>query len=150
MNSEIGRKYLPHQLPSNLIGGPEDEVYFITICCLPRGVNQLAIPSIWDSIVETIQLREEKGDIAARLFLAMPDHLHGLFSFPGKRSMEGMITNIKGWLAKQHGIAWQRGFFDHRLRGWESAAEKARYIRENPVRAGLVERYDQWPFSFNR
>lgn len=35
---------------------------------------------------------------------------------------------------------WQRDFFDHRLRSIESAAEKAQYIRMNPVRAGLVNR----------
>ena len=33
---------------------------------------------------------------------------------------------------------WQKGFFDHVLRSQESAGEKWKYVRENPVRAGLV------------
>jgi len=32
------------------------------------------------------------------------------------------------------------GFFDHILRNDESYSEKWEYVRENPVRAGLVQR----------
>lgn len=42
---------------------------------------------------------------------------------------------------------WQPGFFDHLLRGEESYREKWEYVRENPVRAGLVEHAEQWPFQ---
>ena len=34
----------------------------------------------------------------------------------------------------------RRGFFDHVLRNGESYGEKWKYVRENPVRAGLVQR----------
>jgi hypothetical protein len=37
---------------------------------------------------------------------------------------------------------WQPGFFDHILRSDESYAEKWNYVRDNPVRAGLVDRAD--------
>ena len=40
---------------------------------------------------------------------------------------------------------WQPGFFDHILRSDESYAEKRNYVRDNPVRAGLVETADDWP-----
>jgi hypothetical protein len=40
---------------------------------------------------------------------------------------------------------WQPGFFDHLLRNDESYARKWEYVRENPVRAGLVAERDQWP-----
>jgi REP element-mobilizing transposase RayT len=49
--------------------------------------------------------------------------------------------------AEQLGRAWQNGFFDHLLRGGESYAEKWNYVRMNPVRAGLVEQPDDWPFA---
>ena len=35
---------------------------------------------------------------------------------------------------------WQPGFFDHLLRNDESYSQKWEYVRENPVRAGLVVR----------
>jgi REP element-mobilizing transposase RayT len=42
---------------------------------------------------------------------------------------------------------WQREFFDHVLRSNESYAEKWNYVRENPVRAGLVQSADDWPYA---
>jgi hypothetical protein len=42
---------------------------------------------------------------------------------------------------------WQPGFFDHLLRGSESYHEKWRYVRENPVRAGLVSCAEDWPYQ---
>ncbi len=150
MTEGIGRKSLPHQWPAGLITSQEHETYFITICCASRQVNQLAVPEVWDGIVETIQFREVRGDLISKIYLVMPDHFHGLFSFPGRSEMADVITNMKSWLAKKHGIKWQRGFFDHRLRGWESAAEKAEYIRHNPIRAGLVDDVCQWEFMRER
>jgi len=42
---------------------------------------------------------------------------------------------------------WQPGFFDHVLRSDESYAEKWNYVRDNPVRAGLVKAADDWPYQ---
>ena len=39
------------------------------------------------------------------------------------------------------------GIFDHVLRNDESYGEKWKYVRENPVRAGLVSRADAWPYQ---
>ncbi|CAO0819823.1 transposase [Desulfarculales bacterium] len=72
--------------------------------------------------------------------------------------MIGFMRVIKERLAKQaRGCQtdniWQRGFYDHTLRGGESLLEIAKYIWTNPVRSGLVaspaqdELYDflVWP-----
>jgi REP element-mobilizing transposase RayT len=143
----IGRKHLPHEGGSQLSANPEGEVYFITICCVPRGKNQLAHPEIWQAIDETLTLRETGDVLQCRLALAMPDHFHALLSFPGPKPMTKVIADFKSWLAKQHGIRWQRDFFDHRLRTWESGVEKANYIRMNPARAGLVADPKDWPYQ---
>jgi len=45
------------------------------------------------------------------------------------------------------GRDWQPGFFDHILRSDESYTEKWNYVRDNPVRAGLVEIADDWPYQ---
>jgi hypothetical protein len=100
----IGRKKLPHDVPQNIVPNPEGETYFITICCIPRGVNQLARKEIWQAIDETISFRESIGDLRCGLALAMPDHLHGLFGFPGAKSMDQVITAVKSWMAGKHGI----------------------------------------------
>jgi len=42
---------------------------------------------------------------------------------------------------------WQPGFFDHVLRSDESYAEKWNYVKENPVRAGLVQIASEWLYQ---
>ena len=42
---------------------------------------------------------------------------------------------------------WQPGFSDHILRNDESYSQEWEYVRENPVRAGLVTRGDDWPYQ---
>ncbi len=42
---------------------------------------------------------------------------------------------------------WQEGFFDHLIRNPESYEEKWSYVRENPVRAGLVDSAERWPYA---
>jgi putative transposase len=43
------------------------------------------------------------------------------------------------------GRVWQEEFFDHVLRSSESYSQKWDYVKENPVRAGLVKSSDEWP-----
>jgi hypothetical protein len=40
---------------------------------------------------------------------------------------------------------WQEEFFDHLLRSSESYSQKWDYVKENPARAGLADRSNEWP-----
>lgn len=62
--------------------------------------------------------------------------------------MSGAVQDFKKFTARNLGIRWQRDFFDHRLRHEESEREKADYILRNSERAGLVDRWESWPFVF--
>jgi putative transposase len=42
---------------------------------------------------------------------------------------------------------WQADTFDHILRSADSYGLKWDYVRENPVRAGLVARLEDWPWQ---
>jgi REP element-mobilizing transposase RayT len=44
------------------------------------------------------------------------------------------------------GRLWQDGYYDHVLRNNETTVKVARYIVENPVRAGLVTSVKEYPF----
>jgi hypothetical protein len=145
---DIGRKKLAHDLPPIIWPNPEGEVFFITVCCEPRGTNQLATPSAWQALRETAMHRQTSGDWDVSLLLAMPDHWHALCGF--HVTMARVIADLKSWLARFHGIRWQRDFFDHRLRSWESAAQKRQYILANPLRAGLIAEGDDWPYVMDR
>jgi hypothetical protein len=45
------------------------------------------------------------------------------------------------------GPIWQRQFFDHLLRSPQSYGDKWTYVRENPVRARLVAKAEDWPYA---
>ncbi|RKX42538.1 MAG: hypothetical protein DRP64_09705 [Verrucomicrobia bacterium] len=44
------------------------------------------------------------------------------------------------------GHIWQAEFFDRLLRSDESLTDKWRYVEMNPVRAGLCESPDDYPY----
>jgi putative transposase len=138
------RKKLPHDVP--LWVDPQKDVYYLTVNCFERGRPQLTAPTVAHALVETVLFRQGLGLWFVHLFLVMPDHVHGLFSFPpSKRTVQGVVIDWKRWTNRQLGIEWQRNFFEHRLRNDESAREKADYILANPVRAGLVAKPEEWP-----
>ncbi len=140
------RKTLPHESPSWV--DPAKEIYFITICCRKRGLNQLTLPKISEPLIDTIRHRNDRGDWYAHIAMLMPDHLHLLLSFPREKPLQTTISKWKEWTAKKLRIEWQRDFFEHRLRRDESYREKANYIMLNPVRAGLIGSTEDWPYVF--
>lgn len=142
---DFRRAHLPHDVPNWI--DPTQEAFLITINCLPRGRNQLARIEVWQEIMESIVFMEQRGDWKWRLVLAMPDHLHGIATFPHHFNLRKSISAWKRWLAGKVHVGWQDGFFDHRLRSLESASEKADDIRRKPVRAGLVGTASEWPYA---
>jgi REP element-mobilizing transposase RayT len=84
----------------------------------------------------------------------MPDHAH-FFARPAsdarlKAKWIGMWKSvssrrIEGMLAIDPPI-WQPDYFDRYLRSSESYSEKWQYVEQNPVRAGLVARAENWPY----
>ena len=141
--ARIQRKRLSHERPSWI---PEDTVYFITVCCVPKGVNQLCKPDVASKVFETIAFRQGRGDWRVHLCVLMPDHVHALVFFPLQADMRKIVFDWKQSVARRTGVAWQRDFFDHRLRDDENRIAKAHYIRMNPVRKGLVETMGAWPY----
>ena len=51
------------------------------------------------------------------------------------------------WPFRQGEPIWQRSFWDHQLRNGDSYDVKWSYVRNNPVRHGLVLNADDWPFQ---
>jgi putative transposase len=92
---------------------------------------------------------DEPGTLAACL---MPDHLHWLYEVEDNLSrkvaqLKSLSTRIS-WRHGRSGSLWQRSFHDRAVRGGrEVILETARYIVENPVRAGRVERSEEYPYQ---
>ena len=141
----IGRRALPHDPPHFI--GTEDAIFFITICCEQRGENQLCQPEVAKVLFESARVYWERNLWGLPLMPLMPDHLHMLATFGPDAAMRKVVRNWKRYTTNHARIHWQRDFFDHRLRDDENFKDKATYILNNPVRAGLVTRFEDWPYQ---
>jgi REP element-mobilizing transposase RayT len=85
----------------------------------------------------------------------MPDHVH-LLAELGAVSLARCMQVLKSRTSRElravqahSGTLWQAGYYDHCLRNDEDLLGQARYILENPVRAGIVDRSEEYPFSWS-
>jgi REP element-mobilizing transposase RayT len=81
-----GRRPLPHDPPHFI--GTGDAVFFITICCTPKGRNQLCHPRVAKKVFKSVRFYWEQSHWGLPLLLLMPDHLHMLATFGPDISMK--------------------------------------------------------------
>ena len=88
-------------------------------------------------------------------FVVMPDHVHLLITIRGEMTIEKAMQLIKGRfsyrLKKERGFigeVWQRGFSEERADNQRSIEKCREYIGQNPVKAGLASRPDEFPFCY--
>ena len=86
-------------------------------------------------------------------YVVMPDHVH-FFCAPNgvdipslERWMQYWKTIVTKTIGAKKGEVWQRDHWDRQLRSSESYASKWEYVRRNPVRHGLCEDPDDWPYQ---
>jgi len=90
---------------------------------------------------------------AVSAYCLMPDHAHllveGTTAASDLRRFVGRFKQKTGFtFAAQRGARlWQDGYRDRIPRSDEATLTIVRYILENPVRAGLVARFDEYPYS---
>ena len=124
-----------------------DSYFFLTICAGERGGAPLIDHGRAERILDSARYYHDQQQWWVNLIVVMPDHLHLMVQFPPDTTMNGLIKNWKRYLARETGVSWQGGFFEHRIRNEESLAEKTQYIRMNPEKAGLVDNYESWPWQ---
>jgi putative transposase len=127
-------------------------VYFLTVCAAGRRpiLHQPAVaPLLIQALRDAPRIH---GWIVGR-FVIMPDHVHFFCTAAAEtKGLPAFIRDWKRWTARQIEEVtaipppiWQLEFFDHVLRSPKSYSDKWHYVRENPVRAGLVAVADEWP-----
>ena len=92
----------------------------------------------------------EARSIAVGRYVLMPDHIHLFVCGNPEFILAQWIRLLKRDLSKTIPCErphWQNGFFDHLIRNSESYAQKWEYVRDNPVRAGLVSNFEAWPYQ---
>jgi REP element-mobilizing transposase RayT len=139
-------------------------IYFITTCTLERRAI-LGSKEVAAILVDEWRRAHDRHGWAIGRYVIMPDHVHFFCSAElDAKTLPIFMQRWKEWTSKrivrEHAVAgladpglklsgnlWQEEFFDHVLRSAESYGQKWEYVKENPVRAGLVETSDQWAWQ---
>ncbi len=123
------------------------------------GPTWLRDPRIARLVSDSLHYRHNRV-YTLHAFCIMPNHVHVVFTpLPESEgtyySMAKIMQSLKGYTAYQanrilgrRGAFWQHESFDHVVR---SAAEGQRilnYVLNNPVKAGLVQDWSEWPWSY--
>ena len=137
-----------HRLETIFVRSP---IYFVTGCTHNRR-KLLANAAVHETFRGFAHEGPGRGAWIGA-YVLMPDHLHLFVAIDDEKiSLANWMKSLKNAISKRlraNGTApphWQKTFFDHLLRSEDSYSEKWNYVRENPVRAGFVKQWEDWPF----
>jgi REP element-mobilizing transposase RayT len=152
MPKQLDRKYdyrrkLPHYQKA-------ERAIFITFC---KG-NQIPFPPQARDVILQHCLHDNGKRYELHAAVVMPDHVHLLltpmrddkgwpYALPQiLKLLKGTSAHTINKLLNSSGPIWQEESFDHVLRSQESFEQKREYLRQNPVRRGLVKKPEdyQW------
>jgi putative transposase len=105
-------------------------------------------------VVDQILECRDRGFYSLHEFVLMPDHLHVLLTPGEETTLEKALQMIKGGSAfkirKELDLrwpVWHSGFHDRWVRDGGEYQNYVAYVRQNPVKARLVERSEDYPWS---
>ena len=106
-------------------------------------------------LIDVLRSNVAAGKFQLHGFVIMPDHLHLLMTLPGDIAIEKAMQLIKGGFSYRlkrefgyQGEVWQRGFSEVRISDGQSFLRHREYIVQNPVKAGLVDTAEQYPYCY--
>lgn len=125
------------------------------------GPTWLSQPEIAEKVVESLHYRDGRVyDLDS--FTIMSNHVHALFTPLEKEedsyhSLASIMQSLKGYVAwvandilKRKGQFWQHESYDHFVRDTAEQNRIRQYILNNPVKAGLVSDWTEWPWSYSK
>ena len=140
-----------------------DYLHFLTCSCYHRQpwLASVTRRDLFLGILE--EVRQRYGFVVVG-YVVMPDHIHLLISAPERGTQSTVMQVLKQryapqvlskknnpaqaklWLEEPQHV-WQRRFYDFHVFSERKRAEKLRYMHRNPVKGGLVQEPEQWPWS---
>ena len=135
--------------------------YFFTVNLASRG-SDLLVAHI-DILRRAYLVTAWEHPVFCDAMVVLPDHLHAVWTLPpGDADFSTRWRKIKArftrWTGervetssskvdKREAGLWQRRFWEHAIRDEADHAAHAGYCWSNPVKHGLVERAEDWPYS---
>jgi len=124
--------------------------YFLTFCTYERQ-KVFTDDEVVKTTLEQFRRTASIEKFAILAYCLMPDHAHLLVE--GTEATSDLKRFAKMAKQRSGGVhrrrcgqrLWQEGYFERVLRDGDDVRSIAQYIVDNPIRAGLVERPDQYP-----
>ncbi len=123
----------------NSLGFWADKWYeLIAYTVMPNHVHAVMDLSIQDigSTITAPSLFDESESVEYRQLYQV---MKSVKNFSARKSNE---------LLNRSGSFWQKESYDHLVRDEKELRRIIRYVLENPVKAGLVKCWEDWPFTF--
>ena len=129
-----------------------DRYFFITVRLLKERAKLV------DADFHLLALAFNRARVMHPFYLTawvfLPDHWHGICAPVDPLTISLVMKSVKtssmilmNRRRAESGELWQARFFDRALRTVREYNEKVEYIHLNPVKAGLVERSQDWRWS---
>lgn len=132
----------------------DGSTYFITFRVNKNLGKPLGKPELASIVEEALKFGQIKGRYVLDAYVIMPDHVHLLLRPNSSWTLSKIMQGIKGFTAREinksmnrKGSFWQDESFDHLIRNEADWEDKFHYIHDNPVKANLVEKALDYPFS---
>jgi len=126
-----------------------NRTFFVTsVCAQRKALFQRTVTA--DLFIHVLFHYRDQQKYLLHDFVIMPDHFHVLLTPAPAISLEKAVQFIKGGFSfrlKSGLPVWQASFTNHRVRDDSDFENHRAYIRMNPVRAGLVGRVEDYPYS---
>ena len=151
----------------------EGHVYYLTIVVYHR-LPIFSRPSFIIPLIDSLNFYRYKLDFKLLGYVIMPDHLHLIIWPLGKASVADIMRDYKEFTAKRivrqaeveqntewalafqqagqetgrsQNKVWQDSYWDENIFTVNFLKQKIDYIHNNPIRAGLVDSADKYPYS---
>ncbi len=120
--------------------------------CVQHRQQLFSSHSIVNHFVSILDSARERHACLVLLYCFMPDHLHLILQGQDEQSdLYATILDFKHsggiylWRSHSH-YHLQKNFYDHLIRSANELATQLTYVAENPVRRGLVSRWQDYRF----
>ena len=128
----------------------DDHNHFITFSCYKRQpfLNDDASRKIFEEITEQLRTSHQ---FFLYGYVLMPEHVHLLISEPKRYKLSTTLSVLKGETSSRlkgdQKQFWQTRYYDFNVFTRPKQVQKLRYMHRNPVKRGLVEAPEHWPWS---
>jgi len=153
-NTDNGR----YQAEKRYFGRFDDRLHHAT------GPHYLKQPALANLVADSLHYRDQR---VCRLdaFTVLSNHAHVVFApledgvnldgTPKYHKLSKIMQSFKRYTAQEcnlllgrQGTFWQAESYDHIVRDESEWRRIVRYVLYNPVKAGLVSEWQQWPYTY--